>query len=633
MAEEKGYTAKDIQVLEGLSAVRKRPAMYIGDTSVHGLHHLVHEIVDNAIDEALAGYCKNVEMVLHKDGSVEVRDDGRGIPVDIVQKYNKPAIELVMTTLHAGGKFDKSAYKVSGGLHGVGLSVVNSLSEWLQAEVCRDWKRYAIRYERGKVVEPLHEAGEAEFRGTSIRFKPDAQIFETLQFNFDRLVNRLRELAFLNKGLCIRALDDATGREEEFKYDGGLVEFVKYIDTGKAAIHPTVIYVEGEKNGTKVEVAMQYNDSYLESVFSFANGINTVEGGTHLIGFRKALTRALNDYAKQGKQLPNGLGLAGEDMREGLTAVVSVKVLEPQFEGQTKGKLGNSEVAGVVESVVGEKLAKFLEFNPPEAKAIVGKLIGAAQAREAARHAKELVRRKSALEGSLLPGKLSDCAERDPAKSELFIVEGDSAGGSAKQGRDRQFQAILPLRGKILNIEKARLIKILGNAEIRTLITALGTGFGDEFNADKARYHRIIIMTDADVDGAHIRTLLLTFFYRYAKPLIERGYIYIAQPPLFLVKKGKEARYVYGEADLERVVAEMGGNEGVGIQRYKGLGEMNPEQLWTTTMEPKGRTLYKVTIEDAVEADRLFSILMGEEVEPRRQFIEKHALEAKNIDV
>ncbi|VVC03408.1 DNA gyrase subunit B [Candidatus Burarchaeum australiense] len=633
MVEDREYTAKDIQVLEGLSAVRKRPAMYIGDTGVHGLHHLVYEIVNNSIDEALAGYCKNIELTLKKDGSVEVRDDGRGIPVDIVAKYNKPAIELVMTTLHAGGKFDKTVYKVSGGLHGVGLSVVNSLSEWLRAEVCRDGKKYVISYERGKVVKPLHEEGEAEGRGTAIIFKPDAQIFESTEFNFERLINRLRELAFLNKGLRIHAREEESGKEAVFKYDGGLVEFVKYIDTGKAAIHPTVIYVEGEKSGTKLEVALQYNDSYLESVFSFANGINTVEGGTHLVGFRKALTRVLNDYAKEGKLLPNGLGLAGEDMREGLTAVISVKVPEPQFEGQTKAKLGNSDVLGIVESIVGEKLGKFMEFNPLEAKAIIGKLIGAAQAREAARHAKELVRRKSALEGGLLPGKLADCAERDPAKSELFIVEGDSAGGSAKQGRDRQFQAILPLRGKILNIEKARLIKVLGNAEIRTLITALGTGFGDEFNADKARYHKIIIMTDADVDGAHIRTLLLTFFYRYAKPLIERGYIYIAQPPLFLVKKGKEQKYVYGEPDLEKTVAEMGGSEGVGIQRYKGLGEMNPVQLWSTTMEPKGRTLYRVTIEDAVEADRLFTILMGDEVEPRRQFIESHALEAKNIDV
>jgi len=650
MVEARDYTAKDIQVLEGLQAVRKRPSMYIGDTGVHGLHHLVYEIVDNSIDEALAGYCKNILLTVRQDGSVSVKDDGRGIPVDIVEHYKKPAIELVMTTLHAGGKFDKNAYKVSGGLHGVGMSVVNGLSEWLVAEVRRGGKRHVIRCERGIVKEPLKEAGAAEGVGTTITFKPDSQIFEILDFNFDLLCNRLRELAFLNKGLHISAQDERSGKSADFRYEGGLVEFVRYIDTGKAAVHPNVIYIEGEKGGTKVEVALQYNNSYLESVFSFANDINTIEGGTHLIGFRAALTRVINDYARENKMLTNGMALTGEDVREGLTAIVSVKVQEPQFEGQTKAKLGNTEVKGIVESLVGEKLKQFFEFNPADAHSIIEKAVGAAQAREAARNARELVRRKSALEGGLLPGKLADCSERDPAKSELFIVEGDSAGGSAKQGRDRKTQAILPLKGKILNIEKARLVKVLGNVEIRTLITALGTGFGEEFDVSKARYHKIVIMTDADVDGAHIRTLLLTFFYRYAKPLIEKGFIYIAQPPLYRAKKGKEERYVYTDGELERAVSEMGGASaemaaaegveggvklagGIYIQRYKGLGEMNPGQLWSTTMDPGNRVLLRVSIEDAVEADRLFTILMGDEVEPRKQFILEHAREVKNLDV
>ncbi|RLG19534.1 DNA topoisomerase (ATP-hydrolyzing) subunit B [Candidatus Micrarchaeota archaeon] len=633
MSEEKiEYTAKDIQVLEGLSAIRKRPAMYIGDTGEHGLHHLVYEVVDNSIDEALAGYCSNIWLTVREDGSVEVRDDGRGIPTGTIEKYGKSALEIVLTTLHAGGKFGKGVYQVSGGLHGVGLSVVNALSERMTTEVYREGKVYRISCVRGKVVEPLSEKGESERTGTEVVFKPDSQVFESVEFNFERITNRLRELAFLNKGLRIHAKDERSGEEQTFQYEGGLIEFVRYIDTGKVAIHPSVIYIEGEKQGTKVEVALEYNDSYLESVFSFANDINTVEGGTHLSGFRRALTRSLHDYARKEKLLPNGLSLSKDDMREGLTAVVSVKVQEPQFEGQTKAKLGNSEVQGIVESIVGEKLSTFLELNPQEAKSIIAKIVGAAQAREAARHAKELARRKSAFETGLLPGKLADCSERDPAKSELFIVEGDSAGGSAKQGRNREFQAILPLRGKILNIEKARLMRVLSNAEIRTLITALGTGFGDEFNPDKARYHKIIIMTDADVDGAHIRTLLLTFFYRYAKSLIERGYVYIAQPPLYQVKKGKSARYVYSEKGLEEVLTLMG-RQGVSLQRYKGLGEMNPEQLWSTTMNPQTRTLRRVTIEDAVEADRLFTILMGDEVEPRREFIEKHALEVKNLDI
>jgi DNA gyrase subunit B len=674
MADVREYTAKDIQVLEGLEAVRKRPGMYIGDTGVHGLHHLVYELVDNSIDEALAGYAKNIEMIVHADGTLTVTDDGRGIPVDISDHHKKPAIEIVTTILHAGGKFDKGVYKVSGGLHGVGLSVVNALAEWLTIEVKRGGKKYSIRCEKGILTQGLKEIGEAEGTGTSVTFKPDGTIFETVEFNFDLIMNRLRELAFLNKGLKIVATEEKTERREEFKYEGGLVEFVKYIDTGKTAAHENVIYIEGEKSSTKVEVALEYNTSYLESVFSFVNNINTVEGGTHLIGFRSALTRVINDYAKENKLLPKDVDLSGEDVREGLTAIISVKVLEPQFEGQTKAKLGNTEVKGIVESFVGERLSDFFEQNPADARSIIDKAVGAAQAREAARSARELVRRKSALESGLLPGKLADCSERDPAKSELFIVEGDSAGGSAKQGRDRRTQAILPLKGKILNIEKARLVKVLGNIEIRSLITALGTGFGEDFEPAKVRYHKIVIMTDADVDGAHIRTLLLTFFYRYAKPLIEQGRIFIAQPPLYRAKKGKEEKYAYNDAELERILGDMGakktianaagavdeenseaqpageegensekrggsGDEpiikagGVYIQRYKGLGEMNPEQLWETTMDPEKRLLLRVTIEDAIEADRLFTILMGDEVEPRRAFIEKNAKLVKNLDV
>jgi len=793
-----GYTAKQIQVLEGLTAVRRRPAMYIGSTGTPGLHHLVYEVVDNSIDEALAGFCTKIDTRIHVDDTVSVTDDGRGIPVDTHKKYKRPAVEIVLTKLHAGGKFDKSSYKVSGGLHGVGVSVVNALSEWLEVEIKRDGNVYYQRYERGKPVTELKKRGKTKGHGTRVTFKPDTEIFEDISFHSDTLINRLRELAFLNKGLLIRFSDERTERSVEFKYAGGIVEFVKHLNTNRTPLHKKPIYGFGKRDGVTAEFALQYNDGFQENIYSFANSINTHEGGTHMTGFRGALTRVCNDYARKSNLIKNGkTTLSGDDVREGLTAVLSVKVPEPQFEGQTKTKLGNSEVRGIVESLVNDGLGRYFEENPSVAKKIIEKSLGAARARDAARKARELARRKNVLEASTLPGKLADCAERDPALCELFVVEGDSAGGSAKQGRDRRFQAILPLRGKILNVEKARLDKILNNNEIQTLVTALGAGIREEFNIEKARYHRIIIMTDADVDGAHIRTLLLTFFYRQMQELIEQGYVYIAQPPLYRVKKGRTERYLESDRELDKFLMDLSfdnrrvvsknkeketrvsaetvmqaihaageaqrlydrvekqfgapreavekclalpqtkrkapnsltaselvelfgpdvnvrllpqmqeefmfdeengeskpplraanevdlalftsheftrlrevehdcsaagkppfviykgdepecevtsigelrdylidrGKKGVAVTRYKGLGEMNPEQLWETTMDPEKRAMVQVTVEDAVEADLLFTVLMGDAVAPRKQFIDDHALEVINLDV
>ncbi len=634
MNENNSYGAEQIQVLEGLEAVRRRPSMYIGSTDARGLHHLVYEVVDNSVDEALAGFCNSVEVYLRSDHSVKVVDNGRGIPVEIMPKYNKPALEVVMTMLHAGGKFDSSAYKVSGGLHGVGVSAVNALSEWLEVEVKRDGKLYKQRYEFGKPVTKVVVVGDSSQTGTTVTFKPDKTIFETLEFNFDTLANRLRELAFLNKGLKITLKDEFSLKEQVFQYEGGIVSFVEFLNKNKNLLHDKPIYFLKQKDSTIVEIAMQYNDSYIENIYAFANNINTHEGGTHLAGFKAALTKVSNDYAKSKEILKGDAKLSGEDVREGLTAIINVKLTNPQFEGQTKTKLGNSEIKGIVETLVSEGLSEFFEENPASAKSILSKAIEAAEAREAARKARELVRRKNALEVSSLPGKLADCSEKDPVKSEIYIVEGDSAGGSAKQGRDRKFQAILPLRGKILNVEKARLTKILKNEEIRALITAIGAGIGEgeEFDINKARYHKIIIMTDADVDGSHIRTLLLTLFYRYMRQLIDMGYVYIAQPPLFKVKKGKVEFYVYNEEELNKKLAEIG-RDGIGLQRYKGLGEMNPTQLWETTMNPQTRTMLKVNLEDAIKADEIFTVLMGDRVEPRREFIERHAKEVKNLDV
>ncbi|MDO8727285.1 MAG: DNA topoisomerase (ATP-hydrolyzing) subunit B [Candidatus Methanoperedens sp.] len=628
------YGADQIQVLEGLEPVRKRPGMYIGSTDSKGLHHLVYEVVDNSIDEALAGYCKNIDVILRSDSTVKVIDDGRGIPVEVLPKYNASALEVVMTKLHAGGKFDNNAYKVSGGLHGVGVSVVNALSEWLEVEVKRDGKLYKQRYEQGKPVTKVVEIGSAEGTGTTVTFKPDKTIFETLSFDMNILEGRLRELAFLNRGIKIAIKDEFTQKEQVFQYEGGIVSFVEFLNKNKSVLHEKPIYFQKQKDTTVVEIAMQYNDSYVENIYAFANNINTHEGGTHLIGFKAALTRVANDYAKSKKILKGEEKLSGEDVREGLTAIINVKLTNPQFEGQTKTKLGNSEIKGIVETLVSEGLSEFLEENPAASKIILSKALEAAEAREAARKARELTRRKNALEVSSLPGKLADCSEKDPAHSEIYIVEGDSAGGSAKQGRNRRYQAILPLRGKILNVEKARLTKILKNEEIRALITAIGAGIGEgeEFDINKARYHRIIIMTDADVDGSHIRTLLLTLFYRYMRQLIDMGFIYIAQPPLFKVKKGKAEFYVYNEEELSKKLAEIG-RDGIAMQRYKGLGEMNPQQLWDTTMNPETRTMLKVTLEDAIKADEIFTILMGDKVEPRREFIEKHAKDVKNLDV
>jgi len=662
------YDATNITVLEGLEAVRKRPAMYIGDVGTRGLHHLVYEVVDNSVDEALAGICTEIHVRLHADGSCTVVDNGRGIPVDVHKQMKRPALEVVMTTLHAGGKFDSKAYKVSGGLHGVGVSVVNALSEWLEVEVALNGRYHRQRYERGKpagdltvdgTVEVTKIRGQEEARaaarrakkpsqpeldlqlragdgydsGTLVRFKPDSKVFEETTFSFDVLTQRLRELAFLNSGLRITITDERSGKSHDFRYDGGIVEFVKYLNQMKSALHSKVISFSRTKDDVEVDFAVQYNDSYAENVYSYVNNISTSEGGTHLIGFRSALTRTLVNYAeKEGlaKQLKSQI--SGEDVREGLTAVLSVKVRDPQFEGQTKTKLGNSEVKGIVEQIVGEGLREFFEENPPVARKICEKMISAARARDAARKARELARRKSLLDGAALPGKLADCAWDDPAQCEIFIVEGDSAGGSAKQGRDRRFQAILPLKGKILNVEKARVDKVLSNEEIRTIITALGTGVKEEFDVGKLRYHRVILMTDADIDGAHIRTLLLTFLFREMKTLVENDHIYIAQPPLYLVKKGKDEIYCYSDAERD-AASERLGKKGVTVQRYKGLGEMNPEQLWRTTMDPETRTLLKVKLEDAVAADQIFTVLMGELVEPRRKFIEENATFVRNLDI
>jgi DNA gyrase subunit B len=612
--------------------------MYIGSTDVRGLHHLIYEVVDNSIDEAMVGYCNSITVILEEDNVVLVKDDGRGIPVENHPKYNMSGVELVMTKLHAGGKFDNQTYKVSGGLHGVGVSVVNALSEWLEAEVHRNGKKHRQRYERGTSKGPLEIIGDTDEMGTRIKFKPDVEIFGPIDYNYDTLYNHLRELAFLNKGLKISITDTRNPgnmKSDTFQYDGGIIEYVQYINRNRNGLHENPIYFDVERDSTVVEISMQYNDGYQDNTFSFANNINTIEGGTHLSGFKTALTRSFNDYCRRNNQFKNSksalTSLEGEDVREGLTAIISIKLAEPQFEGQTKTKLGNSEIKGIVTTIVHEKLSEFLDENPKVADVIVHKAISAAQAREAARKARELTRRKSFLESSTLPGKLADCTEKDPARSELFIVEGDSAGGSAKQGRAREFQAILPLRGKILNVEKARLDKILNNKEIQTLITAFGTNIGDDFDITRARYHKLIIMTDADVDGAHIRTLLLTFLFRYMRPLIEAGYVYIAQPPLYRVAKGKAEKYAYSDGEKDKIAMEFG--DRVSIQRYKGLGEMNPTQLWTTTMDPELRTLLKVTIEDAVAANELFSILMGDDVEPRREFIETHALEVVNLDI
>lgn len=629
----KEYNADQIQVLEGLEAVRKRPSMYIGDTGTYGLHHLVYEVVDNSIDEALAGFCSEINVVIHPKGDITIMDNGRGIPVDIHPVHNKPAVEIVLTTLHAGGKFDDKVYKVSGGLHGVGISVVNALSEWLEVEVHRDGKIYYQKYSRGKPICELKIIGTTDKTGSKIRFKPDKEIFEHVQFSFDTLSQRLREQAFLNKGIKIEIEDEIHDKKHTFQYKGGISSFVEYLNKNKTPLHEPPIYFLSIKDNVSVEVAIQYNDGYQEAIFSYANTINTREGGTHLIGFKSALTRTLNEYAKKNNLIKDINSLSGEDVREGITAVISIRIREPQFEGQTKAKLGNSEVKGIVESVVSEKLSHFLEENPSVAKKIIDKSILAARARVAAKKARELTRRKDALESNSLPGKLADCSEKNPRLCEIYIVEGDSAGGSAKQGRDRRFQAILPLKGKILNVEKARLDKMLNNAELMALVTAIGAGVGkDDFDVSKIRYNRVIIMTDADVDGAHIRTLLLTFFFRYMSALIEEGHVYIAKPPLYCIKKNKEEYYVYSDEERDQKLKELG-TRGVHVQRYKGLGEMNSEQLWKTTMNPETRTILNVTLEDAVEADATFSMLMGDKVEPRREFIQKNAKYVKNLDI
>lgn len=628
------YGAKDITVLKGLEAVRRRPAMYIGDVGPRGLHHLVHEVVDNSIDEAMAGFCDHIQVTLKADGAVEVIDNGRGIPVDMHPTQKKSALEVVMTVLHAGGKFDHDSYKVSGGLHGVGVSVVNALSIECTVEVMRDGAVWRQSYRRGDPTGSVEKTGKATKTGTKTTFKPDGEIFAKTQFSFDVLAARLRELAFLNRGIRIDLADEAADKKSTFEYKGGLAAFVEYLNENKTPLFKKPVYVERERDNVHIEVALQYNDTYVENIFSYVNNINTIEGGTHLVGFKTALTRSINSYATKNGLLKNvNFTIQGEDAREGLTAVIAVRVQDPQFEGQTKTKLGNSDVKGIVESGVGEALAEFFEENPPTARRIVEKVIAAGQAREAARKARDLTRRKSALDSGGLPGKLADCALSDPESCEIFIVEGDSAGGNAKQGRDRRFQAILPLKGKILNVEKAREDKIVNHEEIRAMITALGTGFKEGFDASKCRYGKIIIMTDADVDGSHIRTLILTFFFRHMKPLVELGYVYIAQPPLFRLKKGQKEVYAYSDEERDRLMKEMGGDKGIGIQRYKGLGEMNPEQLWKTTMDPESRTLLVVSLEDAAEADHVFTMLMGDEVEPRRKFIEENAKYVRNLDV
>jgi len=632
--ENTRYDAEEIQVLEGLEAVRRRPSMYIGSTSSRGLHHLVYEVVDNSIDEAMAGFCDKIEVLINEDNTVTVIDNGRGIPVDIHSKTGLSAVEVVLTMLHAGGKFGGGGYKVSGGLHGVGVSVVNALSEWLEVEVRRNGNVYFQKYNRGVPVTELLVVGKSKSNGTKITFKPDPEIFEELVFNQDILTVRLRELSFLNAGLKIIFKDKRSGQEVEYAHEGGIKDYVIHLNRSKTPLHPKPIFFQKQRDDVLVEIALQYTDSYAaDNIFSYANNINTIDGGTHEAGFKAALTRVINDYGRKYNLLKNGVSnLLGEDIREGVTAVISVKVPEPQFEGQTKTKLGNSEVRSIVDTVVGEGLGTFLEENPAIAKNILEKSITSSRAREAARKAKELTRRKSALESSTLPGKLADCSERDPSACELYLVEGDSAGGSAKQGRDRRFQAILPLRGKILNVEKARLDKILANEEIRSMITALGTGISEEFDISKARYHKVILMSDADIDGAHIRTLLLTFFFRYMKPLVDAGYIYIAQPPLYRVKKGKSENYVYNDAELEKLLKQIG-RSGISIQQYKGLGEMDAIQLWETTMDPDTRTVMQVTLDDAIEADSVFSMLMGDRVEPRRDYIFENARLVRNLDV
>ena len=630
------YNAEQIHGLEGLEAVRKRPAMYIGSTSARGLHHLVYEVVDNSIDEALAGHCTEIKVIIHADNSITVVDNGRGIPVDMMKKEKKPAVEVIMTVLHAGGKFGDGGYKVSGGLHGVGVTCVNALSEHMEVEVRRGGKCYGIEFKQGKTSKKLYEKGTADATGTTVHFKPDSSIFTETEYSYETLRLRIRELAFLNKGITISLTDERPeGRSETFHFAGGIIEFVNFVDQNKDKINAKPIYLEGEKNSIIVEVAMQYCDTYNENVFTYVNNINTEEGGTHLSGFRKALTRTINNYARANKLLKdNEDALSGDDVREGLTAVLSLKVPNPQFESQTKIKLGNSEVMPIVDSLVGDTLAEFMEENPTVAKKIVEKGIVAARARLAARKARELTRRKNAMDLGGLPGKLADCKSRNVEDTEIYLVEGDSAGGSAKQGRNSDFQAILPLRGKILNVEKARLDKILSSEEIRNMITAFGCGIGDDFNLDKARYGKIIIMTDADVDGAHIRTLLLTFFYRYMQPLIKEGHVYIAQPPLYLIRKSqKEHYYAYSDDELQQILDKVGRDSNPYIQRYKGLGEMNPGQLWETTMDPAARTILQVQLEDAAEADTIFSILMGDKVEPRRQFIEQNANKVRNLDL
>ncbi|QOY38519.1 DNA topoisomerase (ATP-hydrolyzing) subunit B [Anaerobacillus isosaccharinicus] len=634
--QSQSYDESQIQVLEGLEAVRKRPGMYIGSTSSRGLHHLVWEIVDNSIDEALAGHCDTISVTIEENNSITVVDNGRGIPVGIHEKMGRPAVEVIMTVLHAGGKFGGGGYKVSGGLHGVGASVVNALSSKLEVEVHREGKIHYQEFQRGVPQADLAIIGETQKRGTTVRFQPDTEIFtETIVYEFDILATRLRELAFLNRGLTIIIEDKReNGKKKEYFYEGGIASFVEHLNRTREALHEPPIFIEAEKEGLHVEVAIQYNDSYTSNIYSFANNINTHEGGTHESGFKTGLTRVINDYARKNNLFKdNDANLTGDDVREGLTAIISVKIPEPQFEGQTKTKLGNSEARTITDSVFSECFAKFLGENPAVAKKIVEKGVMASRAREAAKKARELTRRKSALEVSSLPGKLADCSSKDASISEIYIVEGDSAGGSAKQGRDRHFQAILPLRGKIINVEKARLDKILSNTEIRAIITALGTGIGEDFDITKARYHKTIIMTDADVDGAHIRTLILTFFYRYMKPLLENGYIYIAQPPLYKVQQGKKIEYAYNEKELNEVFSQMAENPKPNVQRYKGLGEMNPTQLWETTMDPSTRTLLQVTLEDAIKADETFETLMGDKVEPRREFIQENAIYVKNLDI
>ena len=630
------YNAEQIHVLEGLEAVRKRPAMYIGSTSSRGLHHLVYEVVDNSIDEALAGYCSDIKVIIHKDNSITVIDNGRGIPVDMMKKEKKPAVEVIMTVLHAGGKFGDGGYKVSGGLHGVGVTCVNALSEHMEVEVRLGGKCYGIEFKQGKTSKKLYEKGDCETTGTTVHFKPDATIFTEMEYSYDTLRLRIRELAFLNKGITISLTDErAEDKSETFHFAGGIIEYVEFMDKDKDKINPKPIYLEGVKNAVIVEVAMQYCDTYSENIFTYVNNINTEEGGTHLSGFRKALTRTINAYARKTNMLKeNEDALSGDDVREGLTAVLSLKVQNPQFESQTKIKLGNSEVMPIVDNLVGDTLAEFMEENPQVAKKLVEKAIIAARARLAARKARELTRRKNAMDLGGLPGKLADCKSRNVEDTEIYLVEGDSAGGSAKQGRNSDFQAILPLRGKILNVEKARLDKVLSSEEIRNMITAFGCGIGDDFNLEKARYGKIIIMTDADVDGAHIRTLLLTFFYRYMQPLIKEGHVFIAQPPLYLIRKNqKQHYYAYSDEELQQILDEVGRDTNPYVQRYKGLGEMNPGQLWETTMDPAARTILQVHLEDAAEADRIFSILMGDKVEPRRQFIEDNAKKVRNLDL